>query len=136
MTDGRYAIYKGKKYSAGKVKNGKIILRSETLDDLENGFEKCEPFSFKNNTSLIVCTKLVDKKDITEFYKINTIAIYRGYEFEVIEQTDTSILIETMTGNYRKWLEFGMKCIDKGVYQKWVNKDSVVLEERKQNLVI
>jgi hypothetical protein len=28
-----------------------------------------------------------------------------------------------MIGDYRVWPSLGMDCIDKGVYQKWINKN-------------
>jgi hypothetical protein len=39
-----------------------------------------------------------------------------------------------MTGDYRDWLNLGMVCIDKGVYQKWIQKDEAEIKIIKEEL--
>ena len=134
MKNGKYAIYLGKEYISGKNKDGKLILRSTNIKDVENGFEPCEPFRFRNCEKEIVCLKFVSRADVEDYYRLNTKALYAGYEFEVIEEKDDKISIVAMTGDYRDWLNLGMDCIEKGVYQKWINKKEAQLKIVKEQL--
>ena len=134
MKNGKFAMYLGKEYTSGKDKNGKIILRSTDIKDVEKGFELCEPFLYKNNTKKIVCVKFVDRSEVEAYYRLNTKAVYKGFEFEVVEEKEEEISIVSMTGDYRDWLNLGMKCIDKGVYQKWIKKDEAEIKVIKEEL--
>jgi 20S proteasome alpha/beta subunit len=132
MKDGKFAIYLGKEYTSGNNKDGKIILRSTNLKDIENGFEPCEPFLYKNYREEIVCLKLVNRLEIDDYFRLRTKALYSGYEFEVTEEKENMISIVAMTGDYRDWLNLGMVCIDKGVYQKWIQKDEAEIKIIKE----
>lgn len=134
MRNGFFSIYNGKEYSSGKDKNGKYILRSTNINDLTKGFHKCEPFYFSKSQELIVCYKYVERSEIEEYYSIRTMAKYQGYMFDVIEETENQILIVTMVGDYREWKRLGMECIDKGVYQKWIEKNGAEIIIRKEIL--
>ena len=134
MKNGKYAIYLGREYTSGKTKDGKLVLRSTNRKDVENGFEPCEPFTFRNCEKEIVCLKFVSRADVEDYYRLKTKAIYAGYEFEVIEEEDDKISIAAMTGDYRDWLNLGMDCIEKGVYQKWINKKDAILKIVKEQL--
>lgn len=134
MKDGKFAIYLGKAYMAGKNKDGKIILRSSNIGDVENGFVPCEPFIFRNYKEEIVCLKYVNRSEVEDYYALKTKAIYAGFEFDVVDETDEKISIVTMTGDYRNWLNLRMQCIDKGVYQKWIEKDEAEIEIVKEQL--
>lgn len=134
MKNGKYAVYLGKEYTSGKNRDGKIILRSTNISDVKNGFEACEPFRYKGDSKDIVCIKYVDREDVTEYYRARTKAIYKQYEFEVIEENKDEICIVTMVGDYREWINLGMKCIDKGVYQKWINKSDAEIKIEKEKL--
>ena len=105
MKDGEFAIYLGKEYSAGEIEKGKIVLRSTDIEDVK----------------------------ITEYYRIRTMAIYKGFEFEVVEETEDKLSIVTMIGDYRDWVRLGMKSIDIGVYQKWINKNETEVKIVKEN---
>ena len=85
MKDGEFAIYLGKEYSAGKIEKGKIVLRSTDIEDVKNGFEPCKPFNIRYVEDKIVCMKYVNSSEITEYYILRTMAIYKGFEFEVVE---------------------------------------------------
>ena len=134
MKNGNFAIYHGREYTSGKNRDGKIILRSTNIEDVEEGFEPCEPFLYKNHTKEIVCMKFVDRLEVEDYYRIKTKAIYAGFEFEVVEEKDNEISIVTMTGDYRNWLNLDMKCIDKGVYQKWIKKEEAEIKVIKEEL--
>ncbi|MRX74241.1 hypothetical protein GJU40_19140 [Bacillus lacus] len=128
MKNPKFAIYNGNEYSAGMKEDGRIILRSEDSKEELNGFEKK---SINNQT---IYVKYVTLSEIGQFYYKRKKAHYRGYEFEVAAQKDSMISIVTMVGDYKVWENLGMNCIDKGVYQKWVSKDDVILEIIKEKI--
>ena len=101
MKDGEFAIYLGKEYSAGETQEGKIVLRSTDIEYVKNGFEPCKPFNIKYIQDKIVCFKYVNSSEITEYYIIRSMAIYKGFEFEVVEETEDKLSIVTMIGDYR-----------------------------------
>ena len=109
MKSNIFAIYKGKEYQAGMRADGSVILRSNDEKDINDGFI--------NNTGINKSVKC---------YK------YNGYEFSVIDQNDDMLLISTMTGNYKVWLQLGMESVDKGVYQKWVDKKHLIIKIEKE----
>ena len=95
MKDGKYAIYLGNEYTAGETQEGKIVLRSTDIEDVKNGFEPCKPFNIKYIEDKIVCMKFVNSSEITEYYRIRTKAIYKGFEFEVVETDQMTEPVET-----------------------------------------
>lgn len=135
MKEGKYAKYMGIEYTSGKNKDGTIILRSTNINDIEKGFKPCEPFFYKNSPEKIVCLKFVNRSEIENYYRVQTKAIYKGYEFEVVEESNNMISIVAMTGDYQNWLDLGMKCIDKGVYQKWIDKSEAQIKIIKETLL-
>ena len=44
------------------------------------------------------------------------------------------LLILTMNGDYQEWIRLGMECIDKGMYQKWINKNEAEIEVLKEKI--
>ena len=134
MKDGKYAIYLGKEYSAGEIEKGKIVLRSTDIEDVKNGFEPCKPFNIRYVEDKIVCMKYVNSSEITEYYILRTMAIYKGFEFIVDEETEDMLSIVAMGGDCRGWKRLGMKCIEKYVYQKWINKNEAEIKIVKENL--
>lgn len=129
MKKGIFATYKGKEYSAAMDKNGSVILRSNTLDDLSNGFKQYDGYN-----KSIACIKYVNKFEIEDYYKVSTIAVYKGFSFEVVDTKEDLISIVAIGGDYRNWLNLGMKCIDKGMYQKWIKKNEATIVEKKSGL--
>jgi hypothetical protein len=122
-----FAMYMGKEYQAGVRADGSIILRSDDENDISNGF-------IENNgiNKSIKCYKYVLKSELDEIYRKNVRAEYKGYEFSVIDERDDMLLICTMTGNYQVWLQLGMVTVDKGVYQKWVEKKYLIVKTEKE----
>lgn len=107
--------------------DGSVILRSNDEKDINDGFI--------NNTGInksVKCYKYVLKSELDEIYRKNIKAEYNGYEFSVIDQNDDMLLISTMTGNYKVWLQLGMESVDKGVYQKWVDKKHLIIKIEKE----
>ena len=134
MKDGKYAIYLGREYSAGETQEGKIVLRSTDIEDVKNGFEPCKPFNIRYVEDKIVCMKYVNSSEITEYYILRTMAIYKGFEFIVDEETEDMLSIVAMGGDCRGWKRLGMKCIEKYVYQKWINKNEAEIKIVKEKI--
>ncbi|MDI9215837.1 MULTISPECIES: hypothetical protein [Clostridium] len=129
MKSNIFAIYKGKEYQAGIRADGSVILRSDDESDIINGF-------IKNNRANkgVKCYKYVLKSEINEIYRKITKAEYCGYEFSVTDERDNMLLICAMTGNYQDWLQLGMEIVDKGIYQKWVEKKDVIIKINKESI--
>ena len=129
MKRGNFALYNGKEYSADYIKGKGIILRSQDEEDLKKGFDTYEGYN-KN----IMYVKYVQKEEIDGIYKIRNKAVYQGCEFEVMDERDGMISIIGIVGDYSEFIKRGMKCIDKGVYQKWIHKDEADIRIIKEDL--
>lgn len=135
MKDGTYAIYQGKQYSSGRMKDGSLILRSMDIGDVDKGFRVCEPFFYKNREDeKIVCVKYVDRSDVDEYYQVWTHVGYAGFEFGVLTEKDDEIYIVSLGGDSANWKNLGMTCINKGEYAKWIRKDEAVIKTFRKNL--
>ena len=110
------------------------MLRSTDIEYVKNGFEPCKPFNIRYVEDKIVCMKFVNSSEITEYYILRTMVIYKGFDFEIVEETEDKLSIVTMIGDYRDWVRLGMKSIDIGVYQKWINKNEAEVKIVKENL--
>lgn len=123
MRNNIFAIYHGTEFAAGIKADGRIILRSERFTDELVGFEN------KKSADNTIYVKYVHQNDIEQIYKKQIEAIYKGYKFEVVETKGDMISIVTMTGDYKICEKFSMNLIDKGIYQKWINKDDAIINE-------
>ncbi len=115
----RFAIYLGKEYEAHRDK--RITLYSTDIEDVSKGFEPCEPYKSSWTEKEIVCTKTVEKSEITSYYYKRIIAIYKGCTFGILEKEEDMLSI--VTGDYRVAEDIGMSVLEKGVYQKWIKKE-------------
>jgi hypothetical protein len=125
MRNGVYAVYKGKEYEAGRsVESNVIVLRSYNPNDVSKGFSL-----YKG----IVYVKRVQKSELEEVYRITTYAEYKGIKFQAIKEDGDKILLSGVIGDYRVFESLGMKMVDKGVYEKWVDKSDVtaIYEEKE-----
>ena len=123
-----FAIYKGIEYSAGIKKDGTVVLRSEDDASKKEGVVEKQ---IGNNRIYI---KYVQRDEIEEIYDKKVYAVYEGYKFIVVGETEKQILILTMNGDYQEWIYLGMECIDKGMYQKWINKSEAKIEVLKEKI--
>ena len=123
-----FAIYKGIEYSAGIKKDGTVVLRSEDDASKKEGFVEKQ---IGNNRIYI---KYVQRDEIEEIYDKKIYAVYEGHKFIVVDETEKQILILTMNGDYQEWIYLGMECIDKGMYQKWINKSEAKSEVLKEKI--
>lgn len=134
MKQGKFAVYQKNEYASGRMKDGRLILRSTEIKDISKGFEACEPFRFKGIDRDIVCLKFIELEEAEDYYRLRINARYLGFDFEVVEEKEEMVSLVTMKGDYRVWVSLGMDCIDKGVYQKWVGKDEVEISIEKKSL--
>ena len=123
-----FAIYKGIEYSAGIKKDGTVVLQSENHASKKEGFVEKQ---IGNNRIYI---KYVQRDEIEEIYDKKIYAVYEGHKFIVVGETEKQILILTMNGDYQEWRRLGMECIDKGMYQKWINKNEAEIEVLKEKI--
>ena len=72
------------------------------------------------------------KSEVTEIYRKIIKAEYYGYEFFVADEKDNNVLIYIMNGNYKEWIRLGMEVIDKGVYEKWVERKDTIIKTIKE----
>lgn len=126
-----FAIYKGIEYSAGIKKDGTVVLRSEDDASKKEGFVEKQ---IENNNNNRIYIKCVQRDEIEEIYDKKIYAVYEGHKFIVVGETEKQILILTMNGNYQEWICLGMQCIDKGMYQKWINKSEAKIEVLKEKI--
>jgi len=120
-----YAIYKGKEYEAGiSEESNVIVLCSQDPNDVSKGFSL-----YKGTIYL----KYVHRSELEEIYSITTYAEYEGIKFQAIKEDGDKILLSGVIGDYRVFESLGMKIVDKGVYEKWVDKSDVtaIYEEKR-----
>lgn len=67
------------------------------------------------------CNSFLAVYDGAELYQIDNNGIHTL--IAVFNEIDGMLLMCTMAGNYQVWLQLGMVNVDKGVYQKWVEKN-------------
>jgi hypothetical protein len=118
MRNGIYAVHMGNEYEAVVKDDNSFILRSKNSSDESNGFSL-----YKG----IVYVKTVQRSDLKEIYRITTLAEFKGIKFQVINEDGDNILLSAIVGDYRVFENLGMVMVDRGVYQKWVNKNDVTL---------
>ena len=128
MGNGTFALYKGQEYSAGVKKDGTVVLRSYDNEDLNNGFHK-EVIGKEE-----IFIKYVHRDGVEEIYKRRVHATYAGFEFLVVREKDDQICIMSLGGNYKDWLNLGMECVDKGIYEKWIPKQDAEIKIIKKTL--
>ena len=126
MKYGEFAIYLGKEYEADK--NKQIRLYSTELEDISKGFKECMPFKRTGVEKEIVCMKTVEVSEVDSCYTVKTYAIYKDYKFGILKEEGDRLSIAAFSGDYREWEKMQMVLIDKGVYQKWIQKEEAELE--------
>ena len=119
-----YTIYKGKEYEVGAMNSDIVSLRSYDPSDVSDGFSL-----YKG----VVYIKRVHRSELEEIYRISTYAEYKGIKLQAIKEDGDKILLSGVIGDYRVFESLGMKIVDKGVYEKWVDKSDItrIYEEKK-----
>lgn len=135
MLEANYALYLGKEYLSGRGVDGKIVLRSSSMEDVKLGFEVCKPFYFRNGKVKIVCLKFVNGSDVEAYYKKRTRAVYDGSEYDVVEERGNKIRLVPLQDDGWKWEKMGVGYpLDTGM-SKWINKEEVKITVQIENLL-
>lgn len=135
MQEVNYALYLGKEYLSGRGVDGKIVLRSSSMEDVDRGFEECKPFYFRNGQQRIVCLKFVNGSDVEAYYKKKMRAVYQGKEYEILEERENKVLVAPVQSGHWKWRNMGeMYGWNRGL-GKWVNKEEVTINVQIENLL-
>ncbi|MDF2871092.1 MAG: hypothetical protein K0R05_2667 [Anaerocolumna sp.] len=124
MKDGIYAVYKGKEYEVGIKNDGTYTLRAYNILEVKNGFIPYRGI-FVNN---------IQKDDLEDIYDIETYAEYQGYKFRVIKEDKNNLLLHSLINDYRINRKLGLDMVDKGLYQKWVNKSLITTLYEEKSL--
>ena len=135
MKDGEYAIYLGKEYTSGKTKDGRLVLRSTDIIDVENGFEICKPFKYRWDLNDTVCLKFVNRNEVSDYYYLRTYALYKDYKFYVLDKNDYKILIVATSGDPQNWIKLGMTVLEKCIYGIWISKDEAEIIIEREDVV-
>ena len=128
---GFYTLYHDKEYRiTRRDRYAKLI--SHDIEELKNGFTESDPYN-----GLRYFTKLIPPSQIEDVYEIATFAIYQGYEFPIIHETNSGSYVlvasSSMPVELLEKLEFQQ--VDKGVFQKKIKKDEVDLAYEKKELI-
>ncbi|MDE6568956.1 MAG: hypothetical protein K2K70_14695 [Lachnospiraceae bacterium] len=135
MQEANYALYLGKEYLSGRGVDGKIVLRSSSMEDVDLGFEKCKPFYFRNGKEKIVCLKFVNGSDVEAYYRKRTKAEYDGSEYDVVEERGNKIRLVPSQGDSWKWEKMGVGYPLEISMSKWINKEEVKITVQIENLL-
>ena len=115
--DGAYVIYNNLEYElSGYDDDGKVIIISFNLDDLNKGFALDEAYPREG-----VFIKSVDRREITAGYSMENSCSYKGYKFQVVMESELGdeMLINTCDQEVYKKLKFDMR--EPGMYEKWID---------------
>lgn len=135
MQEASYALYLGKEYLSGRGVDGKIVLRSSSMEDVKLGFEVCKPFYFRNGKEKIVCLKFVNGSDVEAYYKKRTRAVYDGSEYDVVEERGNKIRLVPSQDDGWKWERMGVGYPLGTGMSKWINKEEVKITVQIENLL-
>ncbi|MBK6880733.1 MAG: hypothetical protein IPI26_08275 [Elusimicrobia bacterium] len=125
---GLFAVYRGKEYELGVGKEHELTLYSEDPIDLQIGFKQIDENTFSLE---------VKKEDLSSYYSVGTLALYKGFEFGIRTVDGEKILISSSGENWtRKFIEeLGLEQVDLRVYEKWVDeKDLEKVWEKKSSI--
>ncbi len=126
--DDHFAIYRGKEYRLGVGKEHDLKLYSEDPSDLQIGFNRIRDNLFSLQ---------VKKEDLSSYYRIATLASYKGITFGIRSVANDKVLISSGCENW-SWKfveELGLEQVDRGIYEKWVDeKDLDKVWEEKSSI--
>lgn len=119
------AVYKGKEYDATLSRSsGCAWIRSQSPDDLKNGFER------KNG----VYSKKVPLSEIEAVYRVTQYAVIDGIEREIMGETDSHYIVVFDNTFPEDANRYGLRdTIDNCMYKKEIPKSEVEIRtERKK----
>ena len=124
-----YTTYLKKEYRVWN-NQGLANLVSNDESDLSNGFIEYDPDG-NNNPRIFI--KMVPPSEIGDVYEISTFAIYKGFEFYVLNEYDGKYTLSTMDKVFVEKLGFFQ--YEFGVFHKEVSKKDLDLIFEKKKLI-
>ena len=124
-----YTTYLKKEYRVWN-NQGLANLVSNDESDLSNGFIEYDPDG-NNNPRIFI--KMVPPSEIGDVYEISTFAIYKGFEFYVLNEYDGKYTLSTMDKVFVEKLGFFQ--YEFGVFHKEVSKEDLDLIFEKKKLI-
>ena len=141
------ATYKGNEYSAYIKKNGKILLRSRNILDIEkygfwidtmDDFKKMiKQYGMKIDEStsddIYKCFKHVEKDEVEAFYEVNETAEYMGHMAYIMSEIDgmLTIIIDNLTEEQALDLNMDERC-ERHSHAKTINKKDAIIHVEKK----
>ena len=109
MKLGTYTKYQGEEYE---------VFNYEDLNNVEIMNLKTEEIIY------------VNRKELEDIFYIDMWCIYKGEKLQVMKEKEDKLLVSGYNDRVGKM--FNMKLIERGIYELWVDKNSVerVFEER------
>lgn len=127
-----YAFWRGMEYRFYRDQDRTYKLISYNDGDLNNGFAiVLPPPTIKRDYSIYV--KTVSRSEIESAYSCTTYGIYKGYQFQIVNEKDGKYFISTGDPNIGEKL--GFEHIDyRDGAETWVDKSEVtgIWEDRDQ----
>ncbi|EFI23475.1 hypothetical protein HMPREF9016_01865 [Neisseria sp. oral taxon 014 str. F0314] len=124
-----YTTYLKKEYRVWN-NQGLANLVSNDESDLSNGFIEYDPDG-NNNPRIFI--KMVPPSEIGDVYEISTFAIYKGFEFYVLNEYDGKYTLSTIDKVFVEKLGFFQ--YEFGVFHKEVSKEDLDLIFEKKKLI-
>jgi hypothetical protein len=112
-----YTVFNGQEVELYKNEKGLYYLIFRGINNIENGFM---PVNVIENVFVRQC-KIND--EITNGYEVNTYAEYKSFTFQVDRADENRLRLTTSEAQAYNELELEM--IDRGWYEKWVNKNNI-----------
>ena len=123
MKEGEYCIYKGKEYEIEIDEKGNCCIFTEDPTIIDHSFHGPDEDGYYE--------KKIKKKMVQDIYTYNYYAIVDGDRVAVLDERDDYVLIGT--ANYEIAKKLNMDRTDKYYYEKWMDKDSVIIHTEKEN---
>lgn len=124
-----YTTYLKKEYRVWN-NQGLANLVSNDESDLSNGFIEYDPDG-NNNPRIFI--KMVPPSEIGDVYENSTFAIYKGFEFYVLNEYDGKYTLSTIDKVFVEKLGFFQ--YEFGVFHKEVSKEDLDLIFEKKKLI-
>ena len=124
-----YTTYLKKEYRVWN-NQGLANFVSNDESDLSNGFIEYDPDG-NNNPRIFI--KMVPPSEIGDVYEISTFAIYKGFEFYVLNEYDGKYTLSTIDKVFVEKLGFFQ--YEFGVFHKEVSKEDLDLIFEKKKLI-
>lgn len=124
-----YTTYLKKEYRVWN-NQGLANLVSNDESDLSNGFIE---YDSDGNNNPRIFIKMVPPSEIGDVYEISTFAIYKGFEFYVLNEYDGKYTLSTIDKVFVEKLGFFQ--YEFGVFHKEVSKEDLDLIFEKKKLI-